>query len=128
MRQTLKLILIVAALPIMAILLSHEPTPAVVAQSDFGTRWQVSNDLPPLKRQDRLASPTVEPIRPPPVAASPNPVPPMVSPIIMKSGAKPAHEIERPTRVHHHHHQSHDICRGKGRRWYNHHRSWHCRR
>jgi hypothetical protein len=41
--------------------------------------------------------------------------------------APPPVAADKPERAARHHHHR-DICRGNGRRWYAHHRFWHCNR
>jgi hypothetical protein len=81
---------------------------ATLTHTSFKVRWEnvPMIEPPPLKTQDRL-----------PILVAPEPVTQSVVP--------PPNIEHVSTR---HRHRSHDICRGKGRRWYNHHRSWHCRR
>jgi hypothetical protein len=83
--------------------------------SDFDARWEDVIDEPPLlKKQDRLPLPIVQPVAPPVAQPAAQ----------LATQLEPVREIEQPTHPHRHH----DICEGHGRRWYNHHRYWHCKR
>jgi hypothetical protein len=120
---------VAAALAVSLTLLHRRESLPVVA-ADIGTpafdsTWNdrvpvlAKADREPIKMTDRVAQ-TVAVIPVQTVAVTPDP--PSID-----ARVKPKRESRQESRQESRH-VEHDICRGKGKRWYNHHRSWRCNR